>query len=635
MVIPTMSDVSELEAKQIAAAFRPGRRRSWIFVSLHIVTISLILGLPYFRGRRLAAAERTDFTSFSRCLIGGAPAEHPGLALPRGDRENFAAHALFAPASWPASCRPALQRLAPEPAIFLWPSVKQASGDLRATVDLMERELQTLIERRRQPLGRVPQRPLEALKRVQAASVLLARAAGVDADVDNDALTLDPNAPGLAKPARLPLMAGDTSTLEIWTSPLALTALGLDGHGLSYLRLADGKIDHARVKRTSYVRGVTRAGDTPYVVWAMPEARCLTREDHCVGRPTGLAPLDWGGHELGDPTWKLSEHVGARLDRALYVNETGKLELLARDTPEGTLAFTQFRLPPHDPSRAVDPKAAPLEPERRVLIGATPVDSAVLLPGEPSAVLAARASEEGVSASLVWASDGVPPLPLMAASGTGPWTAACQYADQRYLAYGSSSQLRLARALPLQTLIPLAEHALPLGAAIDPENAALDKVRVICSAEGVRALYLSEQHELWQISCAADGCSEPRSLAQSVYAFSALLDGGSSVVAYSGGPLAPIIRVIRFDARGSLESGPLTPGACWEPLGGMCGTPVLQADAAQRIVLLAHDGGDLLGLESSDGGRSFGTLSGLVTGTSFESSTTSPLKQHRLRKGIE
>jgi hypothetical protein len=631
-----MSDVSELEAKQVAAAFRPGRRRNWIFVSIHVVTISLILGLPYLRGRHLAATERADFGNFARCLIGGASADRPGLALPRGDRENFAAHALFAPANWPAVCRPALQRLAPEPAIFLWPSVKQASGDLRATVDLMDRELQTLSERRRQPLGRVPQRPLEALKRIQAASVLLARAAGVDADVDNDALTLEPNPTGLAKPARLPLMAGDSSTLEVWTSPLSLTALGIDARGLSYLRLADGKIDHARVKRTSYVRGVTRAGDTPYVVWAMPEARCQTREDRCVGRPTGLAPLDWGGRELGDPTWKLSEHVGARLDRALHVSETGKLELLGRDTPEGTLALTLFRLPPHDPSHPPDPKAAPLEPEQRTLIGASPVDSAILLPGEPSAVLAARASEEegGVTATLVWASDGVPPLPLMAAKGSGPWTAACQYGEARYLAYGSSAQLRLARALPFQTLLPLAQQELPLGAAIDPDNAALDKVRLICGEAGLRALYLSDQRELWQIGCDADGCKAPRSLASNVYTFSALLDGASSVVAYSGGPLAPIIRVARFDSQGGIESGPLTPGACWEPLGGMCGTPLLQADA-QRIVLLAHDGGDLLGLESTDGGRSFASLSGLVTGASFENSTTSPLKQHRLRKGLD
>jgi hypothetical protein len=66
----------------------------------------------------------------------------------------------------------------------------------------------------------------------------------------------------------------------------------------------------------------------------------------------------------------------------------------------------------------------------------------------------------------------------------------------------------------------------------------------------------------------------------------------------------------------------------------MCGTPTLIRDA-QRLVLAARDGADLLALESTDLGRTFSTLSGLVVGTGFEASTTSPLQQHRLKKGLQ
>ena len=66
----------------------------------------------------------------------------------------------------------------------------------------------------------------------------------------------------------------------------------------------------------------------------------------------------------------------------------------------------------------------------------------------------------------------------------------------------------------------------------------------------------------------------------------------------------------------------------------MCGIPSLIADP-HRLVLTARDRSDLLALESTDGGVSFTTLSGLVGAAKIEQSTTSPLKQHRVRKGLE
>jgi hypothetical protein len=66
----------------------------------------------------------------------------------------------------------------------------------------------------------------------------------------------------------------------------------------------------------------------------------------------------------------------------------------------------------------------------------------------------------------------------------------------------------------------------------------------------------------------------------------------------------------------------------------MCGTATLVADE-QRMILTARDRSDLLALESTDGGKTFTTLSGLAGAGTIEQSTTSPLEQHRRRKGID
>ncbi|HEY2736644.1 MAG TPA: hypothetical protein VGI70_21740, partial [Polyangiales bacterium] len=315
-----MSNASELENARLASTFRPNRRPLFIALLVNGVLSALLLGVPYWRGRQLAQEERRDFVQFARCLIGGEMAPEPGLSIPRGDRDHFAGKFLFARADWPLLCRPALQRLAPPDAFFLWPSVKQAGADLRAAVTAVDRELTLLDTRRKHARERVPERPLAALKLLQGATVLYAREAGADADLDNDAIRYQHAVAALAAPARLPLMAGNGS-LDVWSSGLALEAVALDGRGLSYVHVEGGKIDRDRVQRTSFLRGVVRAGSTPYLVWAMPDARCDDREDHCAGRPTGIARYERGATKLGDPTWKLSGHPAGRIDRVLQISE--------------------------------------------------------------------------------------------------------------------------------------------------------------------------------------------------------------------------------------------------------------------------------------------------------------------------
>jgi hypothetical protein len=632
-----MQEVSEAEAQQLASAFRPHRRPLWFAVFANVIMAALLLGVPYWRGHDRALQERRDFVQFTRCLIGGKAAEQPGLSLPRGEREHYAAKVLFAKPDWPRVCIPALRKLAQPEALFLWPSVKEAGGDLRAVVPIVERTLQRLSSARTHPLGRIPEQPLRALQKLQAASVLYAHAAGADIDIDNDALLLDPNSLGLASPARLPIMAGEQANLDVWSSDQTLEALALDGRGVSYLRVADGKIDRQRVRRTSFLRGVVRAGATPYAVWAMPETRCAERADHCVARPTGLAPFDKGGSELGDPTWTLAGHPAGRLDRVLAITETGRVDLVARATPEGALDLLRFRLPAPAPNPAGEHKAQSVAVTESWPVFAEQGPSSVQLsPGEPNAVFYAHdvTDTKTVAAAISFASSPALTLPLPAADGSGAWALSCSAGERRYLAYGSLSQLRLARVDGTSPSVELARRDVALKAPIDADNPAFDQVRLICRDQRAQLLFIDAAQRLSALNCRADDCAAPKSVAESVASFAALIDESGSLLAFSAGYQAPALRVISLDADGTARGPAVTPGACWEPVGGFCGTPTLLRDA-QRVVLLAHDGADLLALESTDQGASFSTMSGLVVSGSFESSTTSPLKQHRLRKGLE
>jgi hypothetical protein len=527
--------------------------------------------------------------------------------------------------------------------------VKLAGADVNAAVEMVDRELVKLDERRKRGPGRVPDRPLEAIKRLQAASSLYARAAGVDKDLDNDAIRFDQEVEKLAVPARLPLMAGDSSTLELWSSGLALEALALDGRGLSYLRVADGKIDRERIKRTSFVRGVVRAGTTPYVVWAMPDARCDQREDRCTGRPTGIAAYNRGGNDLGEPKWTLSGHPAGRLDRALQLSELGRADLIARASADGALELLRFRLPLSEaasgspPASGAEKKALALEPsERHPLRGPGGAASTVLLAADSgTAVLIAseQAGEAGPSVGASLALIGATPqepLQLPAASGSGAWALACPFGAARLLAYGSTSQLRIVRLdasapTPASQELTLIEDA--LRAPLDAEDATRDQVRLLCEGERAHLLYRNKADELKQVRCDAEGCGAPSTLVKDVAGFAALATRDDVIVAFAGLQQAAVVRVLTLDPSGAPRAAPITPAACWEPLGGMCGTPSLVRDE-QRVILTARDGADLLALESTDHAHSFVTLSGFVAARSFEPSTTSPLHQHRVRKGL-
>jgi hypothetical protein len=666
-----MSELTEREAREVASAMRPKRRPLMIALAANFVLSAALLGVPYVRGRILARETRAHYVGFVQCLIGGQPAEKPGLSLPRGDREHFAAKVLFANADWPLSCRSALQRMRPPEAMFLWPSVKVAGIDLRAAIDAVDKELVALAKRRAEATGRVPQRPLDALRRLQARTVLFVRAGGASDDIDNDSIVLDEKVTGLATPARLPLMIGEAHGFLAWSETGVLELLAFDSRSLAYLRVDGGKLDRQKVRRNGFLRGVARAGSTTYTAWAMPEAKCAEREDHCLARPTGLSRYDKSSSELGEPTWKLPGHPAERLDRSLWISETGRVDFLRRSSARGGIEWIRTHLPEQltaaTPSTPVnmeqkptkletealativdlpDPPSAPstAKPEKPETDAGVPEaakpaplpgvrSSATLVRGEPVAVLRATETQAGTEASFTLTQPSRT-LALESVAGDKPWTAACTAGSDRFLAYGSSKELRLQRFSDGESPHALATLHIELGEPLDPDDSGADRLRLLCEDGHAELMYIAKDLSLQSLHCDRSSCKEPQTLTKNVAEFDAVLRRGLTLIAYQQGPLAPTIKLLRLDDQGALAGQPTIVATCWEPLGGMCGRPTLIADA-QRTALLTRDGPDLLALESVNDGRTFSTLSGLAVSRAIDPSALTPMQQHRKRKGIE
>jgi hypothetical protein len=184
-------------------------------------------------------------------------------------------------------------------------------------------------------------------------------------------------------------------------------------------------------------------------------------------------------------------------------------------------------------------------------------------------------------------------------------------------------------------VVTTAPLALQLGSPITPDDPGSDRVRVLCGDGGTQLVLVTGNGELLALRCddarCAPGSSTP--IATHVVGFDAVRTATGTVVAYSQAE-EPQLRVVRLDAAGKPQAAAHTPAACWDPAGGMCGKPTLAADSG-RLLLCARDGSDLLVLESDDGGGRWKPMSGLKIGSATSTDASSPMDQHRLRKGIE
>jgi hypothetical protein len=636
-------DSAELEAREWAKAFRPKHHPLAIAALANLALAGLCFGVPYYRGHAHAETSMHAFARFAGCMF-GAQAEHGlGLGLPPGERDHFAGQVLHASANWPARCQADLRAIAPSEAIFLWPSVKLAGGDLRAVVTLVEREVQTLSRQRQMDAaGHVPSRPLLAISKLRAALALFAHATGADGELDANAVRFDKPAL-LVTPARLPLVAGSTATLNVWAGEDGLRAVAMDGRGLSWLRVQDGKIDHQRVKRTSLVRAALRAGDDPWIVWAMAKDRCAVADDHCLHRATGIARFEAGAAQLPVPVW-LGGHPADRADRSVRVALGNRVDLLALLDANGGFEIRRFELPQVAAEDA--PPHAALE--RYTLPSDKPPISSLLLPGQPAAVAYAVAEDGGAHAWL-WSYDekaapnqapprsagAVPPIDLGAVAGEGAWLTACDTGGARWVAFGTRSSLAITRVgadsstSPVQAATPIA-----LGDPLHAEDAARDRVRLLCTEGQATAVAATADNTLVALRCDATHCRTSAALADDIAAFDAAsTSDGATLIAYAQ-HARPQLVVARLDATADQLDTAQTPAACWDPEGGMCGQPTLVADSG-RLLLCARDGSDLLAIESEDAGRTWKSMSGLQVSNAAPTDIDAPMRQHRLRKGLD
>jgi len=652
-----MNDARDDDAARAAAAFRPNVRPLLIAVIANVVLAGLLLGVPYARGHAQTEHSLRAFARFAGCLFGGRPQTQLGLGLPPGDRAHFAAQVMTAKPDWPARCRADLRAVAPEEAIFLWPSIKLAGTDVRAAVALVDRELLALARTRQVgATGRVPARPLLAVAKLQGTLTLLARAGDADAAIDSDAVVFGPDA-NVIDPSRLPLVAGASAALEVWPGQDGLHALAVDGGGISWLRVEGGTVARSRVRRTSLVRGALRDGDRPLLVWAMSEDRCAAQEDRCVRRGTGIAHLEHDALQLPRPIW-LAGHPAGRVDRSLRIGVGGRVDLLARNTAEGAIELRRFELPVQTTSQAADAaeQGPPLPALQRLAVPAAPPSDAQLLPGQPATVVYAlpaagapagstpeiakdaRSMAEAPTAveAWLWAYEGgADPIMLGRGAGAGGWVEACTAEGARWVAFGSESELALARVSAQgEPTTPWPTSTFAIGPLIPRDESGRSRVRVLCDAERATLVVLGSDQTLHVLRCGPDSCVRTPVLARGVNGFDAAVTADNvAVLAYARSD-QPQVTVVRVDSGGAALGDAQTPAPCWDPTGGMCGQPTLVA-APSRLLLCARDGSDLVALESQDGGQRWRPLSGLKVDSAISTDVHAPMQQHRIRKGLD
>lgn len=365
-----MSDEDE-EAK----AFRPTGRAKPVMVAVAAnVALSVVLvGWPYLRGRARAEESVQALRDFSSCLLGGSPLVEPnastvGLAIPRGERERYAALYLTGASDWPASCTDALDAMEHEPAIFLMPAVKTGEAEIHEAASAMRASLTTLTEARALSHGGVPERPLQDFAVLRAAVTSMLIANGLEPDPERPMITYGEDL-GLVEPSRVP-----TRTAAGWwhldSREEGVRIVAADARAVAELLVREGaegtpaNVRLVQLRRPTGARGVVVAEEATWLTWTTSDTACDADERHCALRSTGLGRLREDATTL-QTEWWLSGHPLGRAEQAVHVDET-HVAIVARavDEPASLRIFERAAItvetaseeddaPPHPPTRVV------------------------------------------------------------------------------------------------------------------------------------------------------------------------------------------------------------------------------------------------------------------------------------------
>lgn len=588
----------QAQVDEEARAFRPNRTPVIVAVVLNLAVAIAFLGFPYVRGRVRAEDAQERFARFAVCLWGGRAAGEPGLGLPEGDRERFATRMRDGGRDWPARCRDELERVAPDTAWLVLPSVKRAEEDVRRATTAAIAGLLSLADARARFDGTIPVDPLSAIERLRAALSEQARAAGVERGIEEPAIVFDRGASRIVTPTRVPLQAMIPAELRLSAHRGGLDVVAFDRRGVSRVRVGAGRVDLRRIRRPSLVQGIAidEAGE-PWLVWATPEARCAASEDRCARRSMGLATYPREETIAPEPRW-IGAHPAGAIGSSVHVDRSGNAVVLAR--AEGGGLELRWIGPPAEGTGTADAPAAPV---RRVALGSSESHGPAMLADRGRRALWVVESEAGVVPSQI--EPGEPGAVVrqktwLPVEGARPWLDVCADAGNLWIAVGTDRRARLEHEIGGEL-----EGA---AVAIAPRGGTLEG-RVRCSGRTAVLAVLTGEHALLVARCAADRCTEPAVVARGVGAFDLALDRGTALVAWTSRANRGGVYVASIGDDGRPLARSL-PSACWSDGTGLCGAPVLAAERG-RFVVAAREGGDLLAIETRDGGRTWRPMSGL------------------------
>lgn len=158
------------------------------------------------------------------------------------------------------------------------------------------------------------------------------------------------------------------------------------------------------------------------------------------------------------------------------------------------------------------------------------------------------------------------------------WLRSCvaaqpQSSGKRYFVAGSAKQAYVGtiEAGVASAWAPL-DVAIPAPAPTDRET----QVALDCTADGaITIAFIDQASSLHSVTCTA---ADTECTFQEVAPFATSVDvthtGARPLVAYSGAPDQPQLRLKHADARGLVETEEQVPGACWDRWGGPCGDPM-------------------------------------------------------------
>jgi hypothetical protein len=585
--------------------FRRGKRLWMGVLVLHAALAVGLAGGPWLRGRLRAAEARARFAEFAACLWGGAVAPGAGLGLPEGEELRFADRVLHGPPEWPGACRDPLRRVASSPAWMLFPDVKQAEAVVAEAVARADAALVDVEQSRGQVAhAHVSLTLHRKVEHLLAALAHLASASGARGVLTAPAVTLAERG-ALVSPTRVPLDVARDVLPRIGVRGDGLVAVAMDRRTLTRVRVGGGGMTLQRVRRPSLVQAVVHGPEgRPWAVWAMPEARCVREEGACAGRATGVARLARGDARLADPVW-LAAHPMGDPARAVHVgNEGGDVVVwMVARAIDGGAQVVRFELPLDGEAAE---KEAPLEP----VAPWPPVPSSgsafEWLDGSPPRLLMAS-EQEGQVALTAWEPEALGSLGEIAGrSGQGSvWLQTCVHREGVWVVFGQGDALAAVQLanqeeeppVPPSRPAPLSQFGGP-PSSLACDGARLHAVRLRPSGDG-----------LVVASCAPSECQVPVAVDAPARHVAAVREGEVTVVAFAAGARDHVqVGVLTDD--GGLQGPPRVVAPCFGSDGGMCGAPVLAARNG-RVVLGARDGGDLLLVETVNGGRTWLPMRGL------------------------